>query len=251
MVDPHIHVPYDRVPEYLSFIQQKKINLELYFPSTGIDMVRSTDLIHLKKNLDYAPSLSMHAPFMDLSPGGLDPKVRAVTIERFLLMFDIAEILEPKSIVFHSGYEKWRYALKVDVWLKQSLKTWPLLVRRAAERDIKIVIENVFEDEPGNLRLLMEEMGSEHFGICFDTGHCNLFSSVPLDEWIGQLKPYIRELHLHDNDGARDDHRAIGDGTFNFDLLFSSLGEMRPIYTIEAHTADDALKSMRKLNEYL
>jgi len=251
MVDPHIHVPYDRVSEYLSFIQQKKINLELYFPSTGIDTVRSTDLIQLKKNLDYAPSLSIHAPFMDLSPGGVDPKVRAVTIERFLLMFDIAEILDPKSIVFHSGYEKWRYALNVDVWLKQSLKTWPLFVRKAAERDIKIVIENVFEDEPGNLRLLMEEMGSEHFGICFDTGHCNLFSSVPLDEWIGQLKPYIRELHLHDNNGAGDDHKAIGDGTFNFDLLFSSLGDMRPIYTIEAHTADDALKSMRKLNEYL
>lgn len=251
MVDPHIHVPYDKLGQYLSFIQEKKINLELYFPSAGIDSIRSKDLIHLKKTLDYMPSLSIHAPFMDLSPGAVDPKVRAVTIERFLLVFDIAEVLEPISIVFHSGYEKWRYALNTDMWLKQSLKTWKCLARKAVDRNIKIVIENVFEDEPKNLTLLMEEMGSDHFGICFDTGHCNIFSKVPLDEWIGQLKPYILELHLHDNDGGADDHKAIGDGSFDFDLLFSLLQDRRPIYTIEGHSPDDVMRSMRILNHYL
>jgi sugar phosphate isomerase/epimerase len=251
MVDPHIHIPYDRVGQYLSFIQEKKINLELYFPSTGIDSIRSADLINLKKALDYMPSLSIHAPFMDLSPGAVDPKVRAVTMERFLLVFDIAELLEPISIVFHSGYEKWKYALNVDLWLKKSLKTWNVLARKGAERNIKIVIENVFEDEPGNLRLLMEEIGSDHFGICFDTGHCNLFSTVPLEEWLGQLKPYILELHLHDNNGGADDHKAIGDGTFNFDLLFSSLQDKKLIYTIEGHSPDDVMRSMRRLNQYL
>jgi sugar phosphate isomerase/epimerase len=197
------------------------------------------------------PSLSIHAPFMDLSPGAVDPKVRAVTMERFLLVFDIAELLEPISIVFHSGYEKWKYALDVDLWLKKSLKTWNVLARKGAEKNIKIVIENVFEDEPGNLRLLMEEIGSDHFGICFDTGHCNLFSTVPLEEWLGQLKPYILELHLHDNNRAADDHKAIGDGTFNFDLLFSSLQDKKLIYTIEGHSPDDVMRSMRRLNQYL
>ncbi len=251
MVDPHIHIPYDRVGRYLSFIQEKKINLELYFPSPGIDSIKSADLINLKKTLDYMPSLSIHAPFMDLSPGAVDPKVRAVTIERFLLVFEIAELLEPISIVFHSGYEKWKYALNVDLWLKQSLKTWNVLARKAAERNIKIVVENVFEDEPGNLRLLMEEIGSGHFGICFDTGHCNLFSTVPLEEWLGQLKPYILELHLHDNNRGSDDHKAIGDGTFNFDLLFSSLQDKKLIYTIEGHSPEDVMRSMRRLNQYL
>jgi sugar phosphate isomerase/epimerase len=251
MINPHIHIPYDRIGQYRKFIHDRKINLELYFPTSVIDLIKSNDLIHLKKSLDYAPSLSIHAPFMDLSPGAVDPKVRAVTIERFLLMFDIAELLEPKSIVFHSGYEKWKYALNVDLWLEKSLKTWKVVARKAVERNIKIVIENVFEDEPGSLRLLMEQMGSDHFGICFDTGHCNLFSRVPLDEWIEQLKPYILELHLHDNTRTADDHMAIGDGTFNFDLLFSSLTDKNLIYTIEGHTPEDVLKSMRKLNDYL
>jgi sugar phosphate isomerase/epimerase len=251
MVNPHVHVPFDGVGRYLQFINDRKINLEVYFPSTVIHAVRSTDLIQFKKSLNYTPDLSIHAPFMDLSPGAVDPRIRAVTIERFLQVFDIAEILEPKSIVFHSGYEKWKYALNFDLWLEKSLKTWPCLIRRAQERDIKIVIENVFEDDPGTLRLLMERLGSDHFGICFDTGHCNLFSSVPLDEWIGQLMPYILELHLHDNSRAADDHMAIGDGTFDFNLLFSSLKGRDVIYTIEGHTPEDVMRSMQKLNEFL
>jgi sugar phosphate isomerase/epimerase len=251
MVSPHIHIPYDRVGQYLGFIQENKINIELYFPSSVIDSVRSTDLIHLKRDLGYLPSMSIHAPFMDLSPGAVDPRVRAVTLERFLQVCDIAELLAAQSVVFHSGYEKWKYALNVDLWLEKSLRTWSVIIRQAVDRDFKIAIENVFEDEPRNLRLLMEKMGSDHFGICFDTGHCNLFSTVPLEEWMEQLKPYILELHLHDNSREADDHKAIGDGTFNFDLFFSLLKDCNPICTIEGHTPEDVLRSMQKLNQYL
>ena len=60
---------------------------------------------------------------MDLSPGAVDSKVRAVTIERFSQIFNIAETLKPKVIVFHSGYEKWKYASKIDLWLEGSLIT--------------------------------------------------------------------------------------------------------------------------------
>ena len=47
--------------------------------------------------------------------------------------------------------------------------------KKAEEIGVKIAIENIFEDEPENLRLLMEEMGNKNFGICFDSGHFNLF----------------------------------------------------------------------------
>ena len=77
---------------------------------------------------------------------------------------------------------------------------------------VKIAIENIFEDEPSNLRLLMEQMGSDNFGVCFDTGHCNLFSKVPLEEWMRALAAYIAELHLHDNDRSADQHLPMGEG---------------------------------------
>ena len=200
--------------------------------------------------LDYQPALTIHAPFMDLSPGAVDLKARAITIERFSQVFDIAETLKPEVIVFHSGYEKWKYALKIDPWLEGSLITWGHLLPKAEEKGIKIAIENIFEDDPLNLRLLMEEMGSQYFCICFDTGHFNLFSKTPLEEWMRQLKPYIIELHLHDNNKSADNHKAIGDGSFDFGTLFSMMKDTKLVYTIEAHTQEDALKSLERFKTY-
>ena len=251
MVQPHVHVPFHRIEEFLPFIRAKRINLEIFISSDSLESIDNSQLIGLKEKLDYNPSLTIHAPYMDLSPAAVDSKVRDVTIERFKGVFDIAEVLQPKAIVFHSGYEKWKYALKVDVWLENSLRTWRCFSRRAEDLGVKIAIENIFEDEPTNLRLLMEEMSSAYFGLCFDTGHFNLFSRIPLDAWLAQLKAYILELHLHDNDKSSDAHLAIGDGTFDFDTLFETLGDKDLIYTIEGHTKEDVIKSIERLKTHL
>ncbi len=251
MINPHVHIPYHRIEDYLNFIKENRINLEIYFSSHSLDTINNSDIINLKETLDYHPSLTIHAPFMDLSPGAVDSKVRSVTIERFLHTFDIAEILKPEALVFHSGYEKWKYEQRIDIWLEGSLITWKPLIKRAHELNMQIAIENIFEDKPTNLTLLMQELSSENFGICFDTGHFNLFSKTLLKEWLKYLKPYIIELHLHDNDKTADTHGPIGDGTFDFDTLFSILKDKDLIYTIEAHNAEDAVKSIERLKQYL
>ncbi|MDP1758610.1 MAG: sugar phosphate isomerase/epimerase family protein [Thermodesulfovibrionales bacterium] len=250
MADFHVHIPYHKIEEHLSFIRHEKLNLELYIESNALDLISREDISQLKNQLDYSPSLTIHAPFMDLSPGAVDSKVRAVTMERFFHVMNIAEDLKVKAVVFHSGYEKWKYALNIGLWLEQSLLTWKPLVKKAEEIGAKIAIENIFEDEPENLRLLMEKMGNNSFGICFDSGHFNLFSKVSLEEWLGCLKPYIIELHLHDNNKTSDQHLPIGEGTFDFGKLFSAIKGKDLIYTLEAHNPEDAKKSMERLKGY-
>ncbi|MEW6585381.1 MAG: sugar phosphate isomerase/epimerase family protein [Nitrospirota bacterium] len=251
MAHPHVHVPYDLIGNHLDFIKLHRVNLEIFFSADVLDTLKQSDVRYLSEQLDYDPSLTIHAPFMDLSPGAVDPRVRTITVERFSQIFDIASVLKPKVIVFHSGYEKWKYALKADLWLENSLLTWKELLKRTAGLEVKIAIENVFEDTPENLRLLMEAVQSDHFGICFDSGHFNLFSKVSLGEWLNQLKPYILELHLHDNRGSADDHLAMGEGSFDFGTLFSILNDCKPIYTIEAHSKEGVLKSIERLNQLL
>jgi sugar phosphate isomerase/epimerase len=249
-IDPHFHIPYCKISDYLPFFKEHLLNLEIYFPSNSLDTLTHVDIEKLQEDLDYQPAVTIHAPFMDLSPGAVDSKVRALTIERFLQLFDIAQRLKPKVIVFHSGYEKWKYASRIDLWMEGSLITWSRLLPKAEESGVRIAIENIFEDDPISLRLLMEKMRSQYFGICFDTGHFNLFSATPLKEWLKQLTPYLIELHLHDNDKSADNHKAIGDGTFDFDTLFSTLKDKSLVYTIEAHTPEDALISLQRLKTY-
>ena len=179
----HVTVPYFGLDTYLPIIKKERLNLEIYFSSGRFDEIRKSDIVALRDMLDYNPKLTFHAPFMDLSPAAVDPKIREVTLQRYDSVLDFAEILKPKAVVFHSGYYRWKYENKIDKWLKGSIKTWRLLNKRAEEMGVNIAIENIFEDEPSNLRILAEEMDSENFGLCIDVGHINLFSRIPSARW--------------------------------------------------------------------
>ncbi len=251
MTSPHIHVPFDRIQQYRDFIRDRRLNLEIYFSAAMLDSVSAADVAALGKTLEYGPCLSIHAPFMDLSPGAVDEKVRTVTISRFNAVLDHAAILQPKTIVFHSGYEKWKYALKPEIWLEKSLLTWEPLIRRAEEAGTIIAVENIFEDEPGTLGMLMDRLGSDRFGICFDTGHCNLFSKVSLDDWMEVLNPHIKALHLHDNDRSSDQHLPVGDGSFDFSRFFRLLAGRDCVFTLEAHSPDHVIRSIENLKRFL
>jgi sugar phosphate isomerase/epimerase len=251
MISPHIHVPFEQIDGYMEFILAGRYNLEIYFSSHSLDSLTDDKLQRVMDSLDYSPALTMHAPFMDLSPGAIDSRIRGATIERLEQTLHVARFLRPRAIVCHSGYEKWRYALDVGLWLRKSLETWSPINDRFGALGCRIAIENIFEDEPSNLRLLMEEMDSANFGICFDTGHCNLFSSVPVDRWMDELGRYLIELHLHDNDKTADQHYPPGDGSFDFEGLFSLLGNRDLIYTLEAHSPEHVLTSIDRLKKYL
>jgi sugar phosphate isomerase/epimerase len=250
MNSPHVHIPFNKLSDHAGLIREKSLNLEIYFAGDVLDCITAGDVKRAGDMLDHNPSLSFHAPFMDLSPGAVDSLVREATMKRFNHLLDIAEVLRPKAVVCHSGYEKWRYALKVDWWLEKSLLTWQPLNSRAADLGAMIAIENIFEDEPSNLVMLMKGMNSDNFGICFDTGHFNLFSKVRLEDWMEALNPYIIELHLHDNDRTSDQHLPVSEGTFDFGKLFFLLKRKDCIHTIEAHSPENVLRSMANISRF-
>ncbi len=250
MHSPQVHVPFSRVDEFIGFIRQYRVNPELYFTGEDLDGDFLGPLRQFRDSLDYDATFTIHAPFMDLSPGAVDPKVREVTIERFSRTLDAAALLGAGAVVVHSGYEKWKYDFNVELWLKNSVRTWQGIIEKASEVGARLAVENIFEDEPSNLVLLMRELGSEHFGICFDTGHMNIFSSVPLAEWLDALVPHIIELHLHDNNRDKDAHLPVGDGSFDFGALFGALKGREVICTVEAMSPDAVKKSIERLKEY-
>lgn len=247
----HVTVPYFGLDAFLPVIQTERPNLEIYFGSGRFDEITHSDIIDLRDALDYHPHLTFHAPFMDLSPAAVDARIREVTLQRFSTVLEFASVLKPKVVVFHSGYYRWNYDNKVDRWLQGSLETWTQLNGKAEEMGVMIAIENIFEEEPDNLIMLAEEMHSENFGLCIDVGHINLFSRLSIQHWLDVSGPYIKELHLHDNNGSADDHLSVGDGTIDFETVFKMTDQSDCVYTIEAHTVENARKSLQRLRRYL
>ena len=82
-------------------------------------------------------------------------------------------------------------------------------------------------------------------------GHLNAFGDVPLREWLDALGPYLREIHLHDNDGHNDTHGPIGSGTAPFEEMFQYLSDtgMKPLITLEPHEEASLWKSLEILEQ--
>jgi sugar phosphate isomerase/epimerase len=106
--------------------------------------------------------------------------VKGGTLDRFSKVIELARFFKPKSIVFHPGYEKWKFDGNVKMWLDSSLQTWGPLVDVAEKQGQMLAIENVFEETPDTLLLLLSSFESPYFRFCFDTGHHNVFGKVPL-----------------------------------------------------------------------
>jgi len=254
MATVHINVPYPMLLKRHDFAIGNRIHPEIYFSGDDLDTLDKKEGRRLAETLHQNQlEITFHSPFMDLSPGGVDRKVKEVTLDRFSKVIELAEFFKPKNIVFHPGYEKWKFDGNVSLWLESSLETWRPLVKQAASNGLTLAIENVFEETPDSLALLLKEIHSPHFRFCFDTGHHHVFSKVSLPVWIEVLGDYLSEVHLHDNHGERDDHLPMGEGGFDFDEFFRLLAHrsLKPILTLEPHEEAHLRRGLEAVKKYI
>jgi len=240
-----IHTPYPLLSESIDILAALDVAPEIYFTAHDLDrLLEDEKSLHLLADRLEGLGLpcSFHGPFLDLSPAGYDPGIVDITRERFLHLFRLAAILKPRVMVLHSGYERWRFNLDIELWLEKSIEFWRPLVPLVEDLDSAVAVENIFETTPGGLRMLFDEIASPVFGGCFDIGHWNLFGLMDVSEWLGLLKKHILAFHLHDNRGEFDDHLVPGDGLINFQAfkkLVENHGIQARVHTFELHQRAD------------
>jgi sugar phosphate isomerase/epimerase len=240
--------------EQLEAVLSSGLQPEVYFSGYVLDRLSSGDTEGISRALrEREVPVTCHAPFMDLNPGAVDERIREITALRFGQVLDLVPLFRPRAIVLHPGYDRWRYDDDVDLWLENSLRTWEPLVKRAESLSVRMALENVFEEKPAILERLLDKIDSPYLGYCLDAGHGNLFSRVPLEEWVEVLGSRLMEIHLHDNRGEADDHLPLGQGSIDFPSLFALLGKkkIQPIYTIEPHEIAHLQPSLEALKKHL
>lgn len=248
------HVPHPQLATYLNYVIDNQINPEVFFSAEALDNIIWEELAAQSYTLHAAGlSTTIHAPFLDLNPGALDPNIRAATLGRFQQVFKAAELLRPEVIVFHPGYDELRYGDNRLAWLKNSISFWRELLPIAKELSTVIAVENIFEKEPSTLRGLLEAIDDPNFRHCFDVGHWNMFTTVSLETWFNELGPYIAECHLHDNRGQFDEHLPLGEGRIDFDRVFELLKQYAPeaVWTIEAHSKERLERALNNIEKYI
>ncbi|HBA87698.1 MAG TPA: AP endonuclease [Geobacter sp.] len=248
------HLPYPQIDEHLPFFLERRLNPEFFFSADALDALDPTRLAAAAALLkSEGLSCTIHAPFMDLNPGSLERMLRDATMHRFSQVLEAAQRLRPEVMVFHPGFDRWRYGEATGQWLDLSVPVWRKVLESAGEIGTVIAVENIFEEEPSTLELLLEAVDAPNFRHCFDVGHWNLFKKVGMEEWFEALGTRIAEVHIHDNGGARDDHAPPGQGAIDFELFFRLMERYAPdaAYTIEAHSKAHLERSIEVLRPYL
>lgn len=97
--------------------------------------------------------------------------------------------------------------------------------RIAAARGLTLLLEprvgELISNTDGMLRLI-DAVGAKGFGVVLDTGHQNGQKEL-LPLAVMKLGKAIKYVHASDNDSLTNEHRAIGDGSIDWDGLFLAL----------------------------
>mgnify|MGYP001082243109 CR=1 FL=1 len=248
-----VNAPYRQlVDKYLELFLRYGINPEIGFDALALETASQEAMAEMARLMEeQGRTVTFHGPFMDLATGGLDERIREVTVWRLQRTMELVPVFRPQSVVFHAGYDERRYHAHRAEWLSGSVATWEPLIQQAEEMGVVIHLENVYEQTPEMILALIEEMDSEHLGFCLDMGHMNVFGEVALSEWLDALGPHLKEVHLHDNNGDSDSHGPIGSGTAPFEELFQYLHdqEKRPVITLEPHEEATLWASLENLEK--
>ena len=132
---------------------------------------------------------------------------------------EIARKLQVKGVVFHTNVNPMLSSREYDIraidmtadYLKILLADFP---------DIEIYLENMFDASPDILVRISERlMDFPNYGVCFDYAHAVIYG-FPMAVWIRQLAPYMKHIHINDNDLKHDLHLALGAGKIIWSQFF-------------------------------
>lgn len=144
--------------------------------------------------------IAVHAPV----PHELRPDEEALA--RFRSAAAQASSLGASVLILHSGITD----TSADA-LSRLASFWGMLRSDLENAHMTAALENVLEDDYHPLLSLVRRIDAPSIGVCFDIGHQHLNSRQFIEEWLFNLSHHIRHVHIHANNGADDEHRALSD----------------------------------------
>ncbi len=161
---------------------------------------------------------------------------------------EAAEQIDIDSIVLHLG-------TRDDSWSERTLDLSMTAIEHikafAHPLGVKTLIETLHNDvtTPEHLLEILRIGHLDTVGVCLDIGHVNLHGMPGVAESFKTLGDRVKQLHLHDNGGERDEHCWPGDGTVDWKAVREGIAKLKqpPAGTLEIRYEPEIdAKSMSK-----
>lgn len=205
--------------ESLQLVQKQQGYFEYndFFTSTVLnDKKKQLEIIddYARVRADFSKD-TMHGAFLDVTVHSSDESIRQISELRVRQSMDIAKEMGLRGVVFHTNRLQ---EFRADFYLKNWLETNEQFFRKICEEYPKqqIFMENMFDEAPDVLAELAKRMKEvPNFGVCLDYAHATI-SKTNIEVWMQELAPYIKHMHINDNDLQNDLHEAVGSGQLDW-----------------------------------
>lgn len=194
---------------------------DFFLPMILEDEGKVCDIVQRYKLSDGLPDYcTSHGAFLDVTVFSDDIRIVEVSNYRVEQSLKIATELGVKGVVFHTNYiANFVQKSYCDSWVERNFIYWSKKLEKYSNLDI--YIENMFDIEPFLLEKLAKKLSIyKNFGVCFDYAHAHVFGDKnKVDEWVKSLHPYVKHIHINDNDFKEDLHLPLGEGCINWDIF--------------------------------
>lgn len=225
---------------------------DFYIPAVLDDSKLQEEIIefYARYRSDFSKD-TMHGAFLDITVHSSDSLIREASLLRMRQSMDIAKRMGLRGVVFHTGrIGGFRAESYLKQWHDLNLRYFSELAEAYPEQ--KIYMENMFDEAPDVMAGLARDMCEiGNFGICLDYAHAAL-TSCPQEEWIEELAPFIRHIHINDNNLKDDLHQPVGDGKIDwqwFDMLIRK-HDVKATVLVEVNGCSGQEKSLKYMEQH-
>lgn len=191
---------------------------------------------------------TLHGVFFDIKPNSRDSVIRQRSRALMRQSLAIANRLGVRGVVFHSDvFGGIRLSTPPGAWLDAAEALFRQLC--AENPGLDLWLENTVEQEPDQLVALAQRMADvPNFGLALDYAHASL-SATDGAAWLRQMGPYVRHVHLNDNDLYADRHWPVGKGSIDYPRFAALAEEHIPgvPMLMEVRTLEDARESLEAM----
>jgi sugar phosphate isomerase/epimerase len=187
----------------------------------------------------YLSNADFHSGAPPLNIVDLDKRHRIESMDEIKRAIEVAEYVPFRFLVQHIG----RTGEADDPRkFEAALSSIEHLRAFARQLGVTLLVENTPNDlaTPERIQELLKALHYPDLGVCFDTGHAHLTSSV--NQALAVLGDRVRSTHVHDNRRDRDAHLWPGKGLIDWNQTMQSLralpGAPALLLEIEEETVD-------------
>lgn len=176
--------------------------------------------------------IQVHGPFgdIDFDFSSEDYSHRSKALEKVFSWIKCISEFEWGVLVLHTARivssQEYDSLSLIEKTKQANIRFFKEVSKYASNYGVKVAVENRLESGygalPRDLMELVNNVGSDYLGICFDTGHAHV-NKLDLESTLESIREFLIATHIHDNNGFEDQHLPPMMGSMQWDSFMKAI----------------------------